>query len=79
MTCPDCAASEVGLWAGFTRTCERCRARMVARSMPCWASRQAGKLTCEYVRLLQKTGLTHQQVKDAGALDFEAAVLWAAK
>lgn len=69
MTCDDCTRSAAGSWHGFTASCVACRARGVARG-PAFAESQAlGSLTRDYRDQLTRLGLTHDQVKAAGAAD----------
>lgn len=59
------------VWGGFRYSCLVCRARMVSRSLPCAESRRLLRLTPEYRALLERMGVSHEQVKAAGAVDFE--------
>jgi hypothetical protein len=69
MSCEDCAKAAAGMWHGFRSTCPGCTARAVARTPQHAEARAARVLTQAYRAVLQKAGVTHQQVKDAAALD----------
>jgi len=67
--CPDCAAASSTLWHGFHASCQGCTARAVSRTPQHAEARRSRVLTAGYRAVLAKTGVTHQQVKDAAALD----------
>lgn len=69
--CDDCTRARQQVWSGFRFDCKPCQARMVSRSLPCAESRRLLRLTPEYRALLERMGVSHEQVKAAGAVDFE--------
>lgn len=69
MSCEDCTKAAAGVWHGFRASCHGCTARAVARTPQHAEARAARVLTAAYRAALTKAGVTHQQVKDAAALD----------
>ena len=69
MSCEDCTKAAAGVWHGFRASCHGCTARAVARTPQHAEARSARVLTQAYRAALLKAGVTHQQVKDAAALD----------
>ena len=67
--CADCDAAENGKHHIFTAGCRVCQARAASRSQPFFQSLKRGRLTAEYVALLGKMGLQHEEVKAARAKD----------
>lgn len=67
--CPDCSAAAREIWHGFRSTCPGCTARAVSRTQQHAEARAARVLTAAYRAALTKAGVTHQQVKDAAAVD----------
>lgn len=72
MSCRDCtAASQRSHWE-FASDCKGCIARGVARGPHFRRCRDAGQLDRAYRQQLQQAGVTHDQVKEAAAADFES-------
>jgi hypothetical protein len=69
--CKACADAAVRVSGLFHAGCSGCCARAAARSPQFREARDAGKQTRGYRRLLDQLQLTHQQVIEAGAMDFE--------
>lgn len=69
--CGDCSAAAASVWAGYRMNCRQCAARMVSRSQQCFQARQRLRLTPEYRALLERMGVTHDEVKAAAGRDFE--------
>lgn len=69
MSCEDCTKAAAGMWHGFRASCQGCTARAVSRTPQHAEARRSRVLTAGYRAVLAKTGVTHQQVKDAAALD----------
>ncbi len=72
MTCPNCQAAETAPHYAFRASCPGCVARGVGRGPNFADSARYGFLTAQYRAELQKLGLTHNQVKEARAKDYEA-------
>jgi hypothetical protein len=69
LTCEDCTKAAEGLHHGFTSTCRGCWARTVARSPDFARVRAAQWVDREYLALLARFGLTHNEVKAAAETD----------
>lgn len=71
MSCPDClAATQRSHWE-FASDCKGCIARGVARGPHFRRCRELGALDRAYRQHLEQAGVTHEQVKEAAAADFE--------
>ncbi len=68
--CTDCRLAAARVWHGHFWPCSNCCARAIARSLPFWSSRRAGKQLPEYRALLAAHKLTHEQVLDARRRDW---------
>lgn len=74
MSCTHCTQSRVLPWHGFQANCRGCAARAAARS-PHYARVKANGMQDRHYRaLLEKFGLSHEEVKAAAADDFEGRV-----
>lgn len=67
--CRECAAAAAGPAHGFDNRCKGCRARAAARSPFFADSLKAGRLTTDYRTLIDRVGVTHDEVKAAAAAD----------
>ena len=71
MNCPHCTtATERSHWE-FASDCKGCIARGVARGPHFRRCRELGALDRAYRQHLEQAGVTHEQVKEAAAADFE--------
>lgn len=68
-TCPDCQAASERMHHGFTSNCRGCWARAVSRSPDFHRVMQAQWLDKDYLAMLQRTSVTHQEAKLARAID----------
>lgn len=68
--CEDCREASQGMHHRFTRGCDSCRCRALARSPAFHASERAGVQTAPYRQLLQAGGVTHAEVLAAAAADW---------
>lgn len=75
--CPSCSqAAQVPDCGLFTVSCRQCTARAVSRGPDFFASKQRGTQTRDYRELLERMGLTHEEVlaaRDADASHSHAA------
>jgi hypothetical protein len=66
--CPDCTRAKQGEWGGFHAHCQGCKARALIRSPlgreAYLASERLGRPTQDYRTLLERTGATHDGVKE---------------
>jgi hypothetical protein len=69
LECFECVAAAAGMHHGSRFGCSGCDARTVARSLPFAQARADGRLTSDYLALLEATGITHEQAKAAHAAD----------
>lgn len=69
--CDDCTKAAAELWHCFTSGCPGCAARAVARGPNFHRCRLAGRQDRRYREELALVGVTHQQVLQAAAADFE--------
>jgi hypothetical protein len=69
MPCPSCTAAAKRVSGLFSADCRGCCARAVSRSPQFRRSQELGRLDSEYRRLLEQFKLTHEEVKDAHAID----------
>ena len=68
-SCEFCAQSAAGPCHGFRFDCRGCAARTAARSQPFAESRAAKKQTQEYRALIDRLGVTHDEVIAAARAD----------
>jgi hypothetical protein len=68
--CEDCKHASLEPWHGFTANCRGCWARTVARSPDFARVRAAQWVDRDYLALLARFGLTHNEVKAAAEVDF---------
>jgi hypothetical protein len=73
-TCQDCTRAAAEPWHGFKAQCQGCCARAAARSPHFRRVRDAGMQDRAYRALLEKFGLSHDEVKAAAAADAEGRV-----
>lgn len=71
--CEDCTAAATKVWGGFTNGCRGCCARALSRGPQFAAvrSRQNPETRRAYRAALAQFQLTHDQVREAHAADFE--------
>lgn len=69
--CQNCSKARAELWHGFTAGCPGCAARAVSRGPNFRRCRDAGRQDRRYRDELELVGVTHQQVIEAAAADFE--------
>jgi len=76
LECFDCIAAVSGVHYGFRSNCKGCAARAVARGPAYFHARQAVRGTeageqfrDDYRAILDRVGVTHDQVKAAHAVD----------
>lgn len=81
MSCEHCLAATSGLHARFANSCRGCRARRVGRSNEFWNAKTVkpgehdfDRMRDRYRGLLVQADVSHQEVKDAAAADFEQRV-----
>ena len=67
--CSSCFTAALRVSGMFSADCRGCEARAVARSPAFRKVRDAGKLSQEYLELLETLKLTHAEVKSAYAAD----------
>ena len=68
-SCEFCVASAAGPCHGFRRDCRGCAARTAARSPFFFDSKRAGKQTHDYRALIDRLGVTHDEVIAAARAD----------
>lgn len=69
MTCKDCSTATERIWHGFGAFCRGCWARGISRGPDYHRVKSAGRLDKPYLDLLQRTSVTHQEVKAAAETD----------
>jgi hypothetical protein len=67
--CDFCAQAAREMCHGFNAKCRGCNARAAARSQPFFEARKAGKRTLGYRTLLERLGVTHDEVLAASKAD----------
>jgi hypothetical protein len=69
MGCDFCAQAAREMCHGFNARCRGCNARAAARSQPFFESRNARKQTLGYRALIERLGVTHEEVLAAAKAD----------
>ncbi len=71
MTCPDCTAATERDWYGYSSQCKDCNARAVSRGSDFDRCKRYDppKLDAGYRKVLERTQLTHAEVKAAYLAD----------
>lgn len=72
MTCENCQKASERPWHEFTANCRGCWARGISRGPDFARVRESKFLDKPYLELLQRTSVTHQEARDAHAVDFMA-------
>lgn len=67
--CPDCATAAERVHHGFAALCRGCWARGIARGPDYARVMAVGWLDKGYLAVLQRTSVTHAEVKAAAAAD----------
>ena len=67
--CEFCARAAVQLEHGFHSACRGCQARVAARSPFFFESRQVRQWTADYRALIERLGVTHEEVLAAAKAD----------